>query len=147
MNEKKSRLKQFFLRWIITTLAVLVTVVILRPHIDYRDTLDLFAASLILGILNAFIRPIMFTLAWWLILFSLGMFMLFINAFLLYAVHWLMGPAFTVESFWWALLGSLIISTVSVALSILTGTSNARITIRRGSPPPRGGGGGPVIDV
>ena len=58
MNEKKPRFKQFLQRWLINTLAVLVTVVLLRGHIRYAETVDLFTASLLLGILNAFIRPI-----------------------------------------------------------------------------------------
>jgi putative membrane protein len=146
MNEKPSRLKQFFLRWIITTLAVLVTVVILRPHINYDGITNLFAASLLLGILNAFIRPLMMFVALPLLIITLGLFTLVINASLLYLVHWLMGPGFEVKSFGWALVGALIISVVSVALNILTGTGNARFTVRRGPPPPRDGGG-PVIDV
>jgi putative membrane protein len=146
MNEKKSRLKQFFLRWVITTLAVLITVVILRPHIEYAGTMNLFAASLLLGILNAFIRPVMLLMALPLLILTLGLFTLVINASLLYLVHWLMGSGFQVESFGWALLGALIISVISVALNILTGTSNTRFSVRRGPPPPRDGGG-PVIDV
>lgn len=151
MDEKKSPLKQFFQRWLINTLAVLVTVVILRPHIDYAGTTNLFVASLLLGILNAFIRPIIMLIALPFLILTLGLFTLVINAALLYLVHWLMGPAFTVEHFGWALLGALIISVVSVALNLLTGTGRARFTFRRGPPPesPRGGGNGngPVIDV
>ncbi|MSU59650.1 MAG: phage holin family protein [Pedosphaera sp.] len=148
MNEKKPRLKQFFLRWLITTLAVALTVVLLRGHIRYSGPTDLFIAALLLGILNAFIRPIMMFMALPLLIFTLGLFTIVINASLLYLVHWLMGPRFEVDSFGWALLGALIISLVSVTLNILTGTSNARFSIRRGPPPPpRDGGNGPVIDV
>ena len=149
MNEKKSPLKQFLQRWLINTLAVLVTVVLLRGHIAYQEITDLFVASLLLGILNAFIRPVMMLMALPLLIFTLGLFTLVINASLLYFVHWLMGPRFVVDSFGWALLGSLIISTVSVVLNILTGSGKARFTVRRGPPPqpPRDGGDGPVIDV
>lgn len=151
MNEKKSPLKQFFQRWLINTLAVLITVVLLRGHIRYAEMVDLFVASLLLGILNAFIRPIMMLMALPLLIFTLGLFTLVINAALLYFVHWLMGPRFEVDSFGWALLGSVIISIVSVVLNILTGTGKARVTFRRGPPseppPGRGDGNGPVIDV
>jgi uncharacterized membrane protein YvlD (DUF360 family) len=100
---------------------------ILRGHIRYAETVDLFVASLLLGILNAFIRPVMILMALPLLIFTLGLFTLVINA----------------------LLGSLIISVVSVVLNILTGTGKARITVRRGPPPDqdRSGGDGPVIDV
>ena len=147
MNEKKKGLQQFAQRWIINTLAVLVTVVLLRGHIRYAETTDLFVASLLLGILNAFIRPIMMLMALPLLIFTLGLFTLVINASLLYLVHWMMGSHFEVDSFGWALVGALIISIVSVMLNILTGTGKTRVTFRRGPPPPPDGGNGPVIDV
>ena len=148
MTETTSRFKQFLQRWLINTLAVLVTVVLLRGHIRYQETVDLFIASLLLGILNAFIRPIMMLVALPFLILTLGLFTLVINAALLYLVHWLMGAHFEVDTFGWAFLGALIISVVSVMLNILTGTSNARLSVRRGPPPSKpSGGDGPVIDV
>lgn len=146
----KPGLKRFIQSWLINTLAVLVTVLILRGHIRYESTLDLFMASLLLGILNAVFRPLLMYLALPLLLLSLGLFMLVINACLLYLVHWLMGPHFEVDGFGWAMLGSLIISVISLPLNILTGLGNMRVSVRRQSRPPgspSGGGDGPVIDV
>lgn len=146
----KPGLKRFIQSWLINTLAVLVTVLILRGHIRYESTLDLFMASLLLGILNAVFRPLLMYLALPLLLLSLGLFMLVINACLLYLVHWLMGTHFEVDGFGWAMLGSLIISVISLPLNILTGLGNMRVSVRRQSRPPGsppGGGDGPVIDV
>ena len=142
--------KKFIQRWLITTLAVLVAVYVL-PGLHFTDNSlwTPFVTSLILGILNAFIRPIMMFMALPLLIFTLGLFTLVINALLLYFVGWLL-PSFEVSSFGSAFLGSVIISVVSVALNILTGSSDARIKFqRRRRPPPsdRGGGSGPVIDV
>jgi len=141
--------KKFIQRWLITTLAVLVAVSVL-PGLRFKDDnfWTPFVASLILGILNAFIRPIMMFMALPQLIFTLGLFTLVINALLLYFVAWLL-PAFEVDGFGWAFLGSLLISVVSVALNILTGSSNARVTFshRRGPPPSDRGGSGPVIDV
>ena len=142
--------KKFIQSWLVNTLAVLVTVVILRGHIRYATPADLFVASLLLGVLNAFIRPIMLLLALPLLIFTLGLFTLVINAALLYLVHWIMGAGFEVDSFGWALLGSLVISMISLPLNIMTGASNARVSVRRHQPPsgPKpGDGNGPVIDV
>lgn len=145
---KKHGLKQFFQRWLITTLAVALTAVILKDHIHYTGWQYLLLASLLLGIFNAFIRPIMMLMALPLLIFTLGLFMLVINASLLWLVGYLLKPNFVVDSFGWALLGSVIISVVSVALNILTGTNRARFRVRRGPPPPnRDDGNGPVIDV
>lgn len=146
----KPGLKLFIQSWLINTLAVLVTVLILRGHIRYDSTVDLFVAALLLGVLNSFFRPIMMYLALPLIILSLGLFMIVINACLLYLVNWIMGPHFEVDSFGWALLGSVIISLISLPLNILTGVSNARVTFRRTRRRPEDDdkpGGGPVIDV
>src|SRR6185503_13831236 len=146
---KKPPFKQFLQRWLITTLAVLVAVETLPGlHFQAGDLWSPFITSLVLGVLNAFIRPVLMLLALPLLIVTLGLFTLVINALLL----WLVGQSsfFQVDSFGWAFLGALIISVVSVALNILTGTSNARFAVRRGPPPPaskRDDGDGPVIDV
>jgi len=149
-QKPQPKLKRFIQRWIINTLAVLVTVMLLRGHIRYEQPLDLFVASLLLGVLNAFIRPIIMFVALPVLILTLGLVTLVINACMLYLVHWMMGSHFEVDSFGWAMLGSLVISVISVALNILTGTSHGRVTLRRGRRPPgpgRNDGGGPVIDV
>ena len=146
----KPGLKRFVQSWLINTLAVLVTVLILNPHIHYENTADLFVAAFLLGILNAFFRPLMMYLALPLVILSLGLFMIVINACLLYVVHWIMGTHFEVGGFGWAMLGSVIISIISLPLNILTGLGNARISIQRQRRPPEDqnpSGGGPVIDV
>jgi putative membrane protein len=150
--EKPNGLKQFFQRWLITTLAVALTAVILKDHIRYPGGWQyLLLASLLLGILNAFIRPILLLIALPLLFLTLGLFLLIINAFLLWLVGFLLKPHFVVDSFGWALLGSLIISVISVALNVLTGTGRSRLTVRRHNPPTPpskpDGGNGPVIDV
>ena len=144
-----SQLRKFLQSWAINTLAVLVAVFIL-PGIHFTDNnlLTPFVTSLVLGILNAFIRPVIMLLALPLLLVTLGLFTLVINAGLLCVVDWLL-PQFQVDTFWWALLGAAIISVVSLLLNVLTGTGNSRIQFRRGQRPPDsdGGGNGPVIDV
>jgi putative membrane protein len=148
----KPGLKRFIQGWLINTLAVLVTVVLLRGHIRYASTTDLFVAALLLGILNTFFRPLLMLLALPLLIFTLGLFTIVINACLLYLVHWIMGPRFEVDSFGWAMLGSLVISLISLPLNLLTGGGNGRVTFRRRQRPPDGqkpddSGGGPIIDV
>ena len=138
----------FLQSWLINTLAVLVAVVILHGHINYEKPTDLIIASLLLGILNAFVRPILMLLALPLLIFTLGLFTFVINALLLYLVGALLAPYFQVDSFGFAFLGALIISIVSMALNALTGTGNTRVTFQhRQRPPPKSDDDGPVIDV
>ena len=143
------KLKSFIQRWAISTVAVLVATFVLRDRITYGNWLDLLVATLVLGLLNGFLRPLLMLLSLPLLIFTLGLFTIVINACLLYLVHALMGSGFEVDSFGWAMLGALIISIVSLALNVLTGTGNARVTFSRRPGPPKSGGGGdgPVIDV
>ena len=146
------KLKKFIQSWIINTLAVLVAVYIV-PGIHFQDnnllTPTPFIVSFVLGILNVFIRPIIIVLALPFLIFTLGLFILVINALLLYFVGFLLKPHFYVDTFWSAFWGALIISIISLVLNSITGTGGARIEVRRGPRPPGSdpGGGGPVIDV
>jgi putative membrane protein len=148
------KLVRFLLSWIINTLAVALAVLILRGHIHCDGNFTLVLASLLLGILNAFVRPILLLIALPLLIFTLGLFTFVINGLLLYFVGYLLKPHFYVDSFGYAFLGAFIISLISLLLNGLTGnTGNTRVTIRRNRrPPPPGGkndgdGNGPVIDV
>jgi putative membrane protein len=148
MQPDSKKLLRFLQSWIINTVAVLLAVIILRNHISYGDKLEnLLIASFLLGILNAFVRPILMLIALPLLIFTLGLFTLVINALLLCFLSVLL-PFFHVDTFGYAFLGALIISIISVILNLLTG---ARVAVQRGRPPgpPKtpGGGNGPVIDV
>jgi len=141
-------LKKFIQSWLINTLAVLVAVYLVKG-IHYEKALDLLVASLLLGILNAVLRPVLMFLALPLLLFTLGLFTLVINALLLYFVGYVLRPHFYVDDFWSAFWGALIISIVGLILNSMTGTGESRLRVERHKRPPgsTGGGGGPVIDV
>ncbi len=150
VSRMSSKLKEFLQRWLVSTLAVLVATVILRDRITYGDWLDLLVATLVLGLLNSFLRPLLMLLSLPLLVFTLGLFTLVINAVLLLLVSALLGSKhFHVEGFWSAFWGALVISLVSIVLNSVTGTGNSRVTVRRGQPPPKkdDDSNGPVIDV
>ena len=147
MSEK---LKAFIQRWIISTLAVLVATFVLRDRITFGDWLDLLVATLVLGLLNGFLRPLLMLLSLPLLIFTLGLFTIVINAVLLLLVSALLGNKhFHVDGFWSAFWGALIISIVSLLLNSMTGTGTARVSVRRGKSPEKSDDdkGGPVIDV
>ena len=140
-------LKKFLISWLINTLAVLVAVYLVQG-INYQKPLDLVVASLLLGILNAVVRPFLMFLALPLLIFTLGLFTLIINALVLYFVGNLLRPHFSVDSFWSAFWGALVVSIVSVVLNTLTGTGKTRVRFERHRRPPGNDhGSGPVIDV
>jgi putative membrane protein len=148
LGRLRGPVKKFFQSWLIDTLAVLVAVYLVKG-IHYEKWLDLLVASLVLGILNAVLRPIILFLALPLVLVTLGLFILVINAFLLYFVGYLMRPHFYVDSFAAAFWGALIVSFVSMVLNTATGTGGSRFYFQRRRRPPNSGpgGDGPVIDV
>lgn len=142
---QQDRVKRFLQSWLINTLAVLLAVYLI-PGIHYQEWIDLLVAALLLGILNAILRPFLMFLALPLLIFTLGLFTFFINAGVLYLVGFVLRPHFYVESFWAAFWGALVVSFASLILNTLTGTGHSRVRVerhRRRS----GGGGGPVIDV
>lgn len=141
-------LKVFLQRWVVNTLAVLVAVAMVRG-INYDNPLDLLVASLLLGILNAFLKPVLMLIALPLVIYTLGLFILVINALVLSFVGYLL-PGFHVADFRSAFWGALIISFVSLAVNALTGAKRSRVEFKWRRRPPKSGpgdGGGPVIDV
>jgi putative membrane protein len=144
------KLKAFIQRWVISTLAVLVATFVLRGRIEYGNWVDLLVATLVLGLLNTFLRPLLLWLSLPLLVFTLGLFTIVINAVLLLLVSAIMGSKhFSVDGFWSAFWGALVISVVSLLLNSFTGSGSARVSVRRGKPPEAQDDdkGGPVIDV
>jgi putative membrane protein len=102
----------FLGRWIVTALAVWVAVELV-PGLRYDRWQTLALAALVLGVLNTFVKPVLEFLTIPLIAVSFGLFVLVINAALLrWTAH--LVPGFTVEGWGPALLGSVIISIVSL---------------------------------
>ena len=120
-------MQHFVFRWFVTTFAVFVAAPIVG--INYGDRLGcLLAASLLLGIVNAFIRPILLLLSLPLILVTLGVFILIINALMLKFVGEIL-PCFEVPGFWRAFFGAIIISIVSWLLSAFFRGSDGRVHV------------------
>jgi putative membrane protein len=108
-------MKGFLIRCAITGLAVLLASQII-PGMAITSLASGVAAVVILAFLNAIIRPILYLLSAPFILVTFGLFMIFINGFLLYLVSILV-KGFIVSGFWPAVGGALIISFVSAILN------------------------------
>jgi putative membrane protein len=137
----------FLKRWLITTVAVWVAANIV-PGITFTRP-GLFLGALVLGLLNAFVRPVVVVLSLPLLIFTLGLFMLVINALLLWSVGSILKD-FHVDGFVPAFWGSLIISLTSLLLNSVTRSGSSRLEVHAGKPPgrhPPDDDGGPVIDV
>ena len=119
-------MRHFVFRWAVTTFAVFVAAPI--TGISYSSFGCLLGASLLLGIVNAFIRPVLLILSAPLILFSLGFFILVVNGLMLLFVGQII-PCFSVPGFWNAFFGAIIISFVSWLLSAFFRGSDGRVHV------------------
>jgi putative membrane protein len=84
----------------------------------------LLLVALVFGLVNAVVRPVLTLLSCPLIVVTLGLFLLVINALMLGLTSWLssrLNLGFQVDGFWPALLGGLIIGLVSTALTLFVG--------------------------
>jgi putative membrane protein len=120
-------IKHFVFRWIVTTVAVMVASSIIHG-IHYDTVAALIGASLLLGILNAFVRPFLLILSAPLILLTLGFFILVLNGLLLLVVPSVV-LGFHVENFWSAFWGAIVISIVSWILSAFFRGSDGQVHV------------------
>ena len=106
----------FIARWLINMVAILL-IAYLLPRLVWVDSLGAaLIAALLLGMVNAVLRPVLIILTLPLTLLTLGLFLLFINGLMLWLVAALVS-GFHVNGFWGALFGSILISLVSWVLS------------------------------
>ena len=104
-------------RWIVNAGALLL-VAYLYPGVQVRDFLAALGAALVLGLVNALIRPILVILTLPVTLLTLGLFLFVINAGLFWLVAELVS-GFTVTGFWAALVGSILYSLITLVTSWL----------------------------
>ncbi len=105
---------RFLLRLVVNTVAVFLAANLV-PGIHVAGWGTALLAGLILGFVNAIIKPILFVLTLPFTIVTLGLFIFVVNAICLALVAWLV-PGFTIGGFWAALLGALVISLVSWVL-------------------------------
>jgi putative membrane protein len=120
-------MRHFVFRWIITTVAVMVVPAFVNG-IRYDTAGALVGAALLLGILNAFVRPVLLILSAPLILVTLGFFILVINALMLFWVP-SMVMGFHVDGFGSAFWGAILIGIISWLLSAFFRGSDGRVHI------------------
>lgn len=116
----------FLLRAAISALGLWVASELLSG-LSFESTTKLIVAAIVLGVINAFVRPLAFILTLPITIVTLGLFLLVLNAGMVALVAWLV-PGFQVAGFWTAVGAALIVSLVSWAASSVIGT-NGRIEV------------------
>lgn len=92
----------------------------LVPGIEVKGLWTLLGAALLLGIVNAVVRPLLVILTLPITVLTLGLFLLVVNAAMLGLVAWMFDD-FTIAGFWPAVLGSMVVSAVGWFASYFIG--------------------------
>ena len=115
---------KLLIRWVVASLALFAAAWLVPGiRVDGTGWVVYAVMAIILGLVNAVVRPLLSLLTCPLIILTLGVFVLVINGLTLWlassiAVNWF-GVGFYVDGFWAAFLGALIVSIVTVVLSAL----------------------------
>ncbi|MEJ2735211.1 MAG: phage holin family protein [Anaerolineae bacterium] len=116
---------KLLIRWVIVAIALVVAMALI-PGIRVDDTNAWIAVgvmAVVLGLVNAVIRPILAFLSCGCIVATLGLFMLVINGITLWLSSWVaqnwLNIGFVVDGFWPAFWGAIVVSVVSFVLSLI----------------------------
>ena len=114
-------MKNWFVRILVSALAVLITAEIL-PGVEISGVPAALIVALVLSFLNTFLKPVLLILTIPITLITLGLFLLAINSIIILIADYLLDE-FYVRNFWWAFLFSIILSLVNSILGSMLGTS------------------------
>jgi len=112
------------IRWALSALALVLTTRIVHG-ITVRDFGTLFIAALVLGLVNAIVRPILIFFTLPLTFLTLGLFLLVVNAITFGLAAWLV-PGFQVSGFGAALFGSIVMSILGFVFSMFIKVGDAK---------------------
>lgn len=116
---QRAPLNRFLIRWFVCGLGLWIAAGLLGDKINYDSRIGVVVISgLILAIVNTVIKPIVVILSLPAILFSLGLFMVVINGFMVYIVGWLY-PQMQIATFGTAVLAGLVIGLVNYLVSVI----------------------------
>ena len=122
----------FLLRVIVNALAIVLAASVL-PGIEVDGVVPVVAAAVLLGLVNAFVRPVLLILTLPITLLTLGLFLLVLNGLCFWLVAALV-KGFHVAGFGSALLGSIVVSIVSWIVTALVSDSG-RVVVITSRPP------------
>lgn len=122
----------FLLRVGVNALAIVLAASIL-PGIEVDGIVPLLAAAVLLGLVNAFVRPVLLILTLPITLVTLGLFLFVLNGFCFWLVAWLV-KGFHVAGFGSALLGALVVSVASWVVTALISDSGRVVVITKRPP-------------
>jgi putative membrane protein len=102
---------KFLIHWLVIAVALWVTAAIL-PGVGFASPIALVIAAIVLGLVNALVRPVLTILTLPITILTLGLFYLLVNGFVFLLASKLV-PGFEVAGFWWAVLGAFVVGVIS----------------------------------
>lgn len=109
----------FIIKLFLNAIAVVITAYIL-PGVHLESFWYALLLAAVLSLLNVSVKPILVVLTIPATIFSLGLFLLVINAFIILIADWIITDGFNVDGFWWALLFSIVLSIINSIFDRLT---------------------------
>lgn len=109
---------RFFINWFLYALAIGITAYIL-PGVHLDGVFTALVTAAILGLVNGFLRPVLFIFTLPLTILTLGLFTFVLNALMILLAAAIV-PGFTVAGFWWAIIFSLALSVIVYFLGEIT---------------------------
>ena len=111
-------LRALIIGWVSNVIALFVAAWLLSGISYGDDWWTLFLAAAIFTVANYYVRPLLRFLSIPFIIVTLGLFLILINVFMLYLTDWLV-PGFEISTFWWGVLGAIIVSIVNMLLGLV----------------------------
>ena len=116
LQHEGPKIRGFVFRWLVTAFALAVSAWIVKG-IEIHGILSLFFAAMVVGVLNAFVRPVVLILTLPLNILTMGLFTFVINgAMIMIASKVVRG--FAVADFWSAFVGAIFISIISFLINL-----------------------------
>lgn len=114
-------MRGLLVRWVLTAFALWLTATVFPGLITIRNAGAALIAALVLGLVNAVVRPILVLLTFPFTLVTLGLFLFVVNAAMFALAAAIAGQGFEVHGFWGAVIGSICVSAISLVLTWLIG--------------------------
>ena len=122
---------KFVLSWVLSAASLALTAALLGDHMNIgrpdqtlqEKILPLAVVGLVFCVVNTFVAPVAKIVSLPFIVITLGLFLLVVNALLLLLTEWITdrfpidgSVPFSVDGFWWAMLGTIVVSIVNTIL-------------------------------
>ena len=108
---------KFIFNWLVSATAIAISAYLI-PHVSVDSFVTALVLAIVLGALNAFIRPLIIILTLPVTIITLGLFTLVINAALVWVAS-LVVPGFDVANFGWAMLFAVVLSIVNMVFKAM----------------------------